>query len=91
MTVVEMICRHLEVDPVKVVSASRSRPLVAARQICIYIMVFHLKKSRKAAALIMGNRDHTTAIHSIKAVKAHLSAEPEYKINFENILNLLSC
>ena len=54
----------------ELVGPSRRRPLVAARQICMYVVREMLPDtSFPAIAREFGDRDHTTVMHAVKKIK----------------------
>ena len=55
----------------ELIGPSRRRPLVVARQICMYVVREMLPDtSFPAIAREFGNRDHTTVMHAVKKIKA---------------------
>jgi len=62
--ILENVCNHLGVEYSQVIGKSRLRPLVEARQIYCYIAVKTTGESLVQIAKIIGDRDHTTVIHS---------------------------
>ena len=60
--------KELGVTRAQLVSSSRKRTLVIPRQIFCHILYRTGKFSLGAIGQLLGNRDHTTVIHSVKSV-----------------------
>lgn len=66
--ILAIICDEMQLDPERVRSKERYRPLVTARHIFCYLAKKYLTITYKAIGLYL-NRDHTTAINSIQMVE----------------------
>jgi chromosomal replication initiator protein len=68
--IMDMTAETFGVTVEELVGPSRRRPLVAARQICMYVVREMLPDtSFPAIAREFGNRDHTTVMHAVKKIK----------------------
>lgn len=61
--------RYFDIDPEDLISPNRSRPLVHARQIAMYLCRELTDLSLPKIGEWFGGRDHTTVIHSDKKVR----------------------
>jgi chromosomal replication initiation ATPase DnaA len=69
-------------------SKSRKREIVLARQLyCVYAKQRLGDISLKSIGLAIGNRDHTTVIHSIQTVKDLLDTRHEAVMNLMDQIN----
>lgn len=75
------VCNYYQLKPEGVKGKCRSVKLVEARQVYCYMCKLYTKASLKEIASLIGNRDHTTAIHSIQQAHAHIKMEPEFRQN----------
>jgi hypothetical protein len=75
VTILANVCAHLGVDYNAAISRSRLRPLVEARQLYCYIAVKTTGESLVQIAKIIGDRDHTTVIHSHRVTKDRLQTQ----------------
>jgi chromosomal replication initiator protein len=55
----------------------RTRPLVTARQVAMYVMRELTEYSYPAIGRVFGNRDHTTVIHAVTKVTAQMQERPQ--------------
>jgi chromosomal replication initiator protein len=77
--IMEKISNYHKIDIEALKSKSRKREKVFARQMCIYFMKKFTRMSLSSIGQKLGGRDHTTAIHSIKAINDLIDSDPEIK------------
>lgn len=63
---------------------SRERNLVAARQLYCSLACKHSNNSLSDIGRLIGNRDHTTVIHSREIVKARIHVKDEIVLSMYN-------
>lgn len=85
--VIAQVCDYCKVSRNDVFSKSRKANLVEARQIAMYLAQKYAKLSTSKIGLLVGNRNHTTVIHSINAVKDLLQQDQEFRHRVEEIEN----
>jgi chromosomal replication initiation ATPase DnaA len=61
----------------QVQSSSRKKPIVTARHLYCYYAKFSLQRTLTAIGQELGERDHSTALHSIQTVKDLLSVKDD--------------
>ncbi len=61
-----LVCDELNVDMRHVLSSRRHRAYVIARQMLSYVLRNRYRLTLKYIGMMMGNRDHSTIIHSNK-------------------------
>ena len=61
----------------QIVSGSRRRPLVDARQIAMYVTRNLTDLSYPEIGRAFGNRDHTTVIHAVRKIESHMAQRKE--------------
>lgn len=66
-------------------SKSRTKPIVTARQIAMWLMKKHLDKSLVDIARAFGKRDHTTVMNALKRVDDSLNKDSEIKKYIEEL------
>ena len=64
-----LVCKHFKISKNEMLSSRRSRYLVRPRQVAIYLSKILTTKSLPEIGREFSNRDHTTIIHSVKAVE----------------------
>ena len=65
---------------------SRTRPLVTARQVAMYVVRNLTDYSYPAIARVFGGRDHTTVIHAVQKITGQMK---ERRQIYEQVTDLL--
>jgi chromosomal replication initiator protein len=76
---------HFRVRIVDLKSASRSRPLVVARQVAMFLIKKHLDKSLVDIGRAFGDKDHTTVINAIKRTESQLLKDSDLKKDVDEL------
>ncbi len=63
----------------------RTKELAMARQISMYLIRKHLKKSLKEIALIFSKKDHTTVIHAIEKIEKKMREDGTFREKIKGI------
>ena len=66
-------------------SKSRQKNILAARQLAMYLVQKHTKKTLKEVGSCFGNRDHTTVLNSIRKINSKLKDDSNFKSLFNKI------
>ncbi|HVF52199.1 MAG TPA: chromosomal replication initiator protein DnaA [Actinomycetota bacterium] len=75
--VLAVAAEYFDVKPEEICSASRSRPLVVARQMAMYLCRELTDLSLPKIGERFGGRDHSTVVHAMKKVRAQMHEEKE--------------
>jgi chromosomal replication initiator protein len=81
----KMVCDYYHVAYERLLTKTRKREVVLARQITMYFAKKYTKQSLKTIGDHFGGFDHTTVIHSCQTVENLMETDMEYK---ENLLEL---
>lgn len=81
----KMVCDFYHVDYNKLLTKTRKREVVLARQITMYFAKKYTKQSLKSIGDHFGGFDHTTVIHSCQTVKNLMETDSDYK---ESLLDI---
>ena len=73
--IVETVCHHYNVTVTAVNSKSRKRDYVVARQVTMYLAQKYTKMPASRIGKLVGNRDHSTVIHSCSKVEESLKID----------------
>ena len=73
--IISVVAKANNITPEELCSRSRVANIATARQIAMYLMAEELKLSTPATAREVGLKDHTTAMHGIKKIKAKLATD----------------
>ena len=89
--IVETVCHHYNVTVTAVNSKSRKRDYVVARQVTMYLAQKYTKMPASRIGKLVGNRDHSTVIHSCSKVEERLKIDAGFSdelISIENGLKV---
>ncbi len=81
------VCEKLGVDEALISSKDQRNNIVEARQIAHAIARDRTYLSLKEIGKRIGNRDHSTVLHSCRTVSNLLETDKKYKAMFEEIIN----
>jgi chromosomal replication initiator protein len=81
------VCKFFKISKNEMLSSRRSRYLVRPRQTAIYLTKMLTSKSLPEIGREFSNRDHTTIIHSVKAIEKLKESDQEMLNNINNLKN----
>lgn len=73
--VLRAVSRHFRVPAAELKGPSRSRTVVRAREIAVYLMATLSRKSLRQIAKILGGRDHTTISYAFRKAQSALGKD----------------
>ncbi len=76
---------HFKVRVIDLKSKNRSRPLLIARQLAMYLIKNHLDKSLVEIGRSFGGRDHTTVLNALRKIDKELNKNSDLKKDFEDL------
>ena len=85
--IIEKVCVHFNVTPTAVNSKSRKRDYVVARQVTMYLAQKYTKMPASRIGKLVGNRDHSTVIHSCSKVEERLKIDHAFSDELMSIEN----
>ncbi len=85
--IVEKVCKHYNVTIAAVNSKSRKRDYVVARQVTMYLAQKYTKMPASRIGKLVGNRDHSTVIHSCSKVEERLKIDTAFSDELNSIEN----
>ena len=77
--ILEKVCNHYNVTQQQVFSKCRKRDYVQVRQISMYLAQKYTKMTSARIGQLIGNRDHSTVIHSCTMVEQRLKADASFR------------
>lgn len=83
--ILEKVCTHYGVSQQHVVSKSRKRDYVQVRQVSMYLAQKYTKMPASRIGQLIGNRDHSTVIHSCNTVEQRLKVDKAFSSEIESI------
>ena len=81
------MCSHYNVTQANINSKSRKRDFVVARQVSMYLAQKYTKMPASRIGKLVGNRDHSTVIHSCSQVEKRLKADKLFLAELQGIEN----
>ena len=85
--IIETVCNHFNVSPSAVGGKSRKRDFVVARQVSMYLAQKYTKMPASRIGKLVGNRDHSTVIHSCTQVENRLKVDKEVLAEIQSLEN----
>ena len=85
--IIEKVCVHYNVTTAAVNSKSRKRDYVVARQVTMYLAQKYTKMPASRIGKLVGNRDHSTVIHSCSKVEERLKVDAAFSDELVSIEN----
>lgn len=83
--ILEKVCAHYNVTTAQINSKSRKRDYVVARQVSMYLAQKYTKMPASRIGRLVGNRDHSTVIHSCSQVEKRLQVDKVFKADVVSI------
>ena len=85
--ILEKVCSHYHVEQRQVFSKSRKRSYVQVRQVSMYLAQKYTKMPAGRIGQLIGNRDHSTVIHSCNAIEERLKVDKAFSAEISSIEN----
>ena len=85
--ILEKVCKHYNVSQQHVFSKSRRRDLVQVRQVSMYLAQKYTKMPASRIGQLIGNRDHSTVIHSCNTIEKRLKIDKGFSDEITSIEN----
>ena len=85
--ILEKVCGHYNVSQQQVFSRSRKRDYVVVRQVSMYLAQKYTKMPASRIGQLIGNRDHSTVIHSCATVEQRLKCDKSFVEELNSIEN----
>ena len=76
--IVKAVCKHFGLEESAIHTKSRKREIVQARQVATYLAKIYTDFSTSKIGKFIGNKDHTTVLHSCKTVKGQLEVDKSF-------------
>jgi chromosomal replication initiator protein len=80
-----LVSDHYRVRIIDLKSANRSKPLVTARQVAMFLIKKNLDKSLVEIGRQFGGKDHTTVINALKRIESQLTKDSDLKKDVDEL------
>ena len=87
--IIEKVCAHYDVTTNNVKSKSRKHEFVVARQVSMFLAQKYTKMPVSRIGRLIGNRDHSTVLHSISNVEQAINKDKSFAKEIKEIENSL--
>lgn len=81
----EKVGTYYNIKPEVMISKSRKQNIAMARQMAIYISRKYTNLSLKEIGTEFGGRDHSTVLHSCRAIQDYIDTDKKVQEEFENL------
>ena len=85
--ILDTVCNHFNVTTTAVMSRSRKRDYVVARQVSMYLAQKYTKMPASRIGKLVGGRDHSTVIHSCTQVENRIKIDKMFCCEIQSIEN----
>jgi chromosomal replication initiator protein len=89
LKIISLVCAKMNVTVDELKSKSRLRRIVYPKQVIMYLLRKKCMMTYMEIGRLMGNRDHTTVIHSIQNVKDLMSVDSLIKDEVNDMEELI--
>jgi chromosomal replication initiator protein len=81
----KLVAAHFNIRINDLKSANRSKPIVIARQVAMFLIKKHLDKSLTDIGRYFGGKDHTTVINALRRIETQLEGNTDLKKDFDEL------
>ena len=89
-TITEIVAKDLNIKPSEIRSKSRSKNIVYARRIAIYICRELTQNTMPQLAQYFGMKDHTAISHTIKKINNLIKDDEDFKMKIDELTNKIT-
>ncbi len=83
----KLVANHFKVRIIDLKSKNRSKPLVTARQVAMFLIKKHLEKSLVDIGRSFGGKDHTTVINAIRRIESQRIKNADLSRDIDDLEN----
>lgn len=83
--ILKLISNHYEIKIQDIKAKNRSKNILIARQVGMYLIKNHLDKSLVEIGRIFGGKDHTTVMNALKKIEKHKGENAEIRKDIEDL------
>jgi len=88
-SILAAVCKDFEMDLEEITARGRAAQYLEPRHITCYLLREYARMHFKEIGDLF-NRDHTTIIHAVRAVKDRMDTEPDYKARVQRLINKIN-
>lgn len=84
-TIIKVVCKHTGQRAKDLISKSRKREIVDARQLAMYLCHKYTDLSYSQIGRLFGKRDHSTVLHACTQVSLRIASDKAYRLSVEEL------
>ena len=88
--ITQSVAKDLNIKPSEIKSKGRSRNLVYARRISIYLCRELTQNTMPQLAIYFGMKDHTAISHTLKKINSLMQNDEDFKVKIEELTNKIT-
>jgi len=88
--ITEMVAKDLNIKPSEIRSKGRSKNIVYARRIAIYICRELTQNTMPQLALYFGMKDHTAISHTLRKIAELINNDEDFKVKIDELSNKIT-
>jgi len=88
--ITQIVAKDLNIKPSEIRSKGRSKNIVYARRICIYICRDLTQNTMPQLAQYFGMKDHTAISHTLKKINELMQNDEDFKVKIEELTNKIT-
>jgi len=89
-SIVKFVSKELNVKPSEIKSKNRSKNIVYARRVSIYLARSLTQNTMPQLAQYFGMKDHTTISHTMKKINELIKSDENFKVKIDELNNKIS-
>jgi len=89
--ILQTVADYYRIDENSVLSNTRKREIVQARQVAMYFAKQLTKSSLKGIGVRLGKKDHATVLHACRTVNDLMETDRQFKMEIEDLQGKLAC
>jgi hypothetical protein len=89
LRIMVLVSDFYDVDMYEVYSTSRKREICEARQVAMYFVRKITSYPTRLIGEVIGNRDHATVLHAVKAVEDLIDTDKAFRIKMRELEDIL--
>ncbi len=89
--ILQVVSDYFHIDESNILSNTRKREIVQARQVAMYFSKQLTKTSLKSIGTQLGNKDHATVLHACRTVNDLMETDRRFKSQIEELEEKFNC
>lgn len=87
--IIEKVCKYFNINKTDIIGKKRDRMYAEPRMFAVYLITEFLNIPLVSIGQVLGNRDHTTILHSRNKIQSQLSTDARTKMIIRDLTKLI--